>query len=117
MAGMIFLGAMAAFGAMSLLWAMLGWLLPGGRGAALVCVGVPDEGLLCRVKWLRSLGLLNLPLLMLAENPGPGADREDMEYCTGEALLFRLERERMDGYGTGNGDPAGHRGSGGLSEL
>lgn len=117
MAGIVFLGSMAAFGAMSLLWALLGWLLPVGRGAALVCVGVPDEGVLCRVKWLRSLGLLRLPLLVVTEADAPGQMWDGIEYCSGEDLLSRLEQERMDGYGTGNGDPSGNRGCGGLSEL
>ena len=117
MAGMIILGTLAAFGCLSLLWVLLGWLLPGGRGAALVCVGVPDVGVLSRVRWLHSLGLLQLPLLVVTEAEVPEAMWDGMEYCSGEGLLARLEQERMDGYGTGNGDPAGHRGCGGLSEL
>ena len=42
---------------------------------------------------------------------------DGIEYCSGEDLLSRLEEERMDGYGTGNGDSSGNRGCGGLSEL
>ena len=115
MAGLIFLGTMAAFGFLSLLWVLLGWLLPGGQGAALVCAGEPDVGMLSRMRWLRSLGLLQLPLLVVTDVPGPM--RDGMEYCSGEELLSRLEQERMDGYGTGDGDSSGHRGCGGLSEL
>ena len=40
------------------------WLLPSGRGCVLVCYGMPDIGIVSRWKWLRSLGLLNCPILL-----------------------------------------------------
>ena len=43
----ILMGTLAAYGALSALWAALGWLLPGRRGCALVYAGTPEEGI-CR---------------------------------------------------------------------
>lgn len=114
-AGWFVLGTLAAFGLLSVLWALLGWLLPGDRGCALVCWGIPDEGTLARLGWLRSLGLLHCPLLVVAEEGQaipPGT-----EICSGEALLSRLEWERNRFHGTGNGDYTGCHQCGGISEL
>lgn len=113
--GYIVLGTLAAFGLLSALWAALGWLLPGGKGCALVCVGIPDEEVLTRFEWLRSLGFLTVPLLVVAETercPWPGT-----EICSREELLPRLERERKRVDGTGNGDPPGRHQRRGVSEL
>ncbi len=109
------LGTFAAFGALCVLWALLGWLLPGGKGSALVCFGLPDEEILTRIKWLRSMGLLNIPLLVVAEEPGFGS--AEMEICTGEELLSRLKQERKQYDGTGNGDSSGRHQRRGISEL
>ena len=108
-------GTLAAFGALCALWAVLGWLLPSGKGSALVCYGTPDEGILTRSKWLRSLGLLNVPLIVVAE--GAQGVPPEIEICAGDALLSRLELERKRFDGTGNGDPAGRGQRGGISEL
>lgn len=114
MAGMVFLGAMAAFGVLSLLWAVLGWLLPGGKGGAVVCFGVPDPWLRIRVQWLQSLGLLRFPLIVVTEQR---PQEDTMEYCSPGRLLARLEQERTFFHGTGNGDSSGDHRSGGLPEL
>lgn len=117
MAGMVFLGAMAAFGLLSLVWVLLGWLLPTGRGGAIVWIGKPDDGIRIRVKWLQSLGLLRLPLLVVTEDVLD--DRQDayIEYCSLEQLCSRLEQERESFHGTGNGDSSGNHRGGGLPEL
>lgn len=115
MAGYILLGTLAAFGAFSVLWALLGWLLPSGRGCALVCFGMPDEGILSRYRWLRDLGLLNVPLLIVAEEGG--TEHRGTEICSGEELLPRLEWERNRFDGTGNGDHSGRHQRRGVSEL
>lgn len=115
MAGYVLLGALAAFGLLSMVWASLGWLLPSGRGCALVCFGKPDPGILSRYKWLRGLGLLSCPLLVVADDPGEPED--GIEICTGEELLSRLEMERNRFHGTGNGDPPGRDQRRGVSEL
>lgn len=115
MFGYVIVGMLAAFGALSVLWAMLGWLLPGGKGCALVCCGAPDVGILARAKWLKSLGLLNIPLLAVMEADGivyPGT-----EICSREELLPRLEQERRQGNGTGDADHPGCSQCRGVSEL
>lgn len=117
MAGTVFLGALAAFGVLSVLWALLGWLLPDGKGTAVVCWGEPDDGILSRVKWLRSVGLLQSPLLIVAEDRGNCRQSDDMEYCSPGQLLSRLEQERKQFDGTGNGDSSGNHRRGGVPEL
>lgn len=115
MVGYIILGTLAAFGLLSALWALFGWLLPGCKGCALVCYGLPDEGTIARTAWLRSLGLLECPLLIVAEavqNQPAGT-----EICSPEELLPRLERERNEVHGTGNGDHSGRHQRRDISEL
>ena len=106
----ILMGTLAAYGALSALWAALGWLLPGLRGCALVCMGLPEEGVRRRYRWLRGLGLLECPFLAVTEE-----ETEDTESCVREELLERLEweAERFDG----TGYPAGRGQRGGVSEL
>lgn len=115
MAGYILIGTLAAFGAFSAFWALFGWLLPGGKGCALVCFGVPDDGILSRYRWLKGLGLMHCPLLIVAEEDGFSC--RDTEICSGENLLSRLERERLESNGTGNGDHSGRHQRRGVSEL
>ncbi len=115
MIGYVILGTLAAFGCFSALWALLGWLLPDGKGCALVCYGAPDEGILARAKWLNSLGLLNVPLLAVSET-GEGIP-PGTEKCSREDLLPRLEWERKRVDGTGNGDHPGRHQRRGVSEL
>ena len=112
MAGYWILGFLAAFGAFSALWAAFGWLLPGLRGCAVVCWGRPEAEILIGYKWLRGLGLLRCPLLIVAEDGG-----EDTEICSREELLSRLEWERNRFDGTGNGDHSGNHQRGGIPEL
>lgn len=116
MAGYIVLGTLAAFGLLSAVWALLGWLLPDGRGCAMVCLGTPDEGICSRYRWLRGMGLLSCPLLIVAEESGE-APEETMEICSREELLPRLEQERNRFDGTGNGDHSGRHQRRGISEL
>ena len=96
----VLLGALAAYGALSALWAMLGWLLPGVKGCALVHMGIPDEGIRCRYRWLRGLGLLDCPLIAVTREAW-AAGRET-EVCSREELVNRLawEAERFGGTGT-----------------
>ena len=108
----VIMGTLAAFGLLSVLWAVVGWLLPSGRGCVLVCYGLPDIGIVSRWKWLRSLGLLRCPLIAVTEEIC-----EETENCAGEHLLARLEMERNQVHGTGNGDPSGCCQRRSLSEL
>ena len=116
----IVMGTLAAIGGLCVLWACFGWLLPGLKGCALVCPGWPDEGFMRRYRWLRDLGLLNCPLLIAAEAQPEKPERYDgngIEICSRDVLWQRLERERTDFDGTGNGDPPGRHQRGGISEL
>lgn len=93
----VLLGALAAYGALSALWAAFGWLLPGLRGCTLVCIGLPEEGARRRYRWLRGLGLLECPFLAVTEE-----ETEETEACSADQLLARLTREaeRFGGTGT-----------------
>ncbi|MBQ8833959.1 MAG: hypothetical protein IJ001_03445 [Oscillospiraceae bacterium] len=116
MLGYVILGMLAAFGLLSILWAVLGWLLPSGRGCAVVCFGYPDEGIVSRCRWLRSLGLLSVPLIAVTDEKIQPNGCET-EICSPGELLARLEWERNRDHGTGNGDPAGCHQCGGIPEL
>ena len=114
----ILIGMLAAMGLLSVLWVCFGWLLPGVKGCALVLLGRPDEGFLRRYQWLRDLGLLTCPLLVVTEDQTEETELLfGMELCSRDALWHRLERERTDIDGTGNGDPPGRHQRRGISEL
>lgn len=117
MAGMVFLGTMAAFGCMTAIWLLLGWVLPDGKGCALVCYGEADTGILSRYQWLRGIGLLQVPLVIVSGDLSNDKQRCGMEICSPEALLSRLEQERNQVHGTGDGDPSGRSQRRGISEL
>ena len=108
MANWIILTILAAFGALCALWAMLGFLLPGQRGAAMVCICCGDEEPLLRhYGWLRGMGLLKGPLLLVdsglteEERIRLLKGRQGVEICSPEELYFRLEQERNNFDGTG----------------
>jgi len=115
-AGYVLVGFLAAFGGLSLLWTILGWLLPSGKGLMLVCMELPEPGVLERYRWLRGMGFLNCPLVMVTQSI-PDRLPWDMEICGREALIDRLERENEGTYGTGIGDSAGCNQRRDISEL
>lgn len=112
---MILLVILAAIGLLSLGWVLFGWMLPSGKGCALVCYGDPDVGILSRYKWLLGMGLFRCPLIVVGEKTEILDER--IEICAGEQLLFRLETERNRFHGTGIGDTSGRDQRRGLSEL
>lgn len=116
MAGCFVLVLFAAMGIMSLLWVLLGWLLPSGQGVVMVCLELPDPGVLSRYRWLRGLGLLQCPLVAVTGGGSPVVP-EDVEICSREELQDRLEREKERTYGTGTGNPSGRSQRRDLSEL
>ena len=68
MAGYLIIGTLAAFGLFCVLWALFGWLLPGGKEGWLVYPGGPGEGELSFVRrylWLKGMGLINCPLIIM----------------------------------------------------
>lgn len=105
MAGYVVLGLLAAYGAFCMLWAAFGWLLPGLQGCILVCFGRPEAESFAKYKWLRGIGMLDCPFVVVSEE---ATDSPDMEICTGKDLLSRLEMERKRFDGTGNGDHSGN---------
>lgn len=97
MAGYVILGTMAAIGALSVLWALFGWLLPGGEEAAVVFPVRPGDGELSpagRYLWLRSLGLLNCPLvavdLGLSDRERQWLEDQKIEICSPAELAAGL---------------------------
>lgn len=101
MAAWIVLCVLAAFGALSVLWALFGFLLPGQRGAAVVCLCRPggrEEAVIRRYRWLRDLGLVRSPLLLvdcgLTEAEKSRLHKQGVELCEMAELTARLEQER-----------------------
>ena len=123
---MLFLAVLAAFGALCALWAVLGWLLSGGEGAVLICRGFPgmtECGLIRRYLMLRGMGLLECPLIVVdvgladPERRRLEAMGNGIELWGAEELLRRLEQERKQIDGTGNGNHSGRDRRRGVSEL
>ena len=99
----IILTVLAAFGALCALWALFGFLLPGQRGAAVVCLCRDDareEQIIRHYGWLRDLGFIRAPLLLVdgtmteEEQARLLKCRQGVEICTMEELPSRLEQER-----------------------
>lgn len=105
MLGWFMIGFLAAFGLLCVIWTLLGFLLPDGKGCVLCRIGPLDEGSLWRYQWLRGMGFLTVPLLIVAEESGECFS--GTEVCSREDLLSRLEWERKRYDGTGNGDHSG----------
>lgn len=89
MAGYICIGVLAAFGLLSILWCLFGWLLPSGKNGVLICIG--DPVFVHRFLWLRSLGLLRCPL-RIPDGDFSGRQRDALrergvEICSREQLL------------------------------
>ena len=62
------MGTLAAFGLICAVWAAFGWLIPGNRGGATVCLcrpGLAERSTLRRYVWLRDMGLLRDPILLV----------------------------------------------------
>ena len=100
---MILMGVLAAFGFACALWALAGWLLPGGRGSTAVCLcrpGLKEMPTVRRLCWLRDVGLYRGAVLLvdcgLSEKERQHLSRmgRGIEFCSPEELPFRLEQER-----------------------
>lgn len=103
MATLIILALLAAFGVLSVMWALFGFLLPGQRGTAMVCLCRGDgeeESVLRHYGWLRDLGFVRCPLLLVdcgiteEERARLLTLKQGVEICTMEELSSRLEQER-----------------------
>ncbi len=118
MAGYILLGLLAAFGAFSALWALFGWLLPGGRQGMLISIGDPKRSVVRRYLWLRSMGLLSCPLILVEPECGDAGylNAQGIEICTPEELTVRLGIGAKN-FDAGIGNYSGSHQRGGISEL
>lgn len=126
MAWMLCVAVLAAFGMISVLWALLGWLLPGSREGLLLCHGYPgfsESAFFRRYLFLRDLGLLGSTLVVIDEGLSEPERKMlarrgcGVELCPREKLPERLELERNRIDGTGNGNYSGRDQRGGISEL
>lgn len=98
---MAWLILLAAVGIVSLIWCVLGWILP---DAAMLVVfrcpqGYHPDGAICRYRWLHSLGLIRGPLLIVGQIPAQEQDiwkkrYSNVEFLTAEELPAALELER-----------------------
>lgn len=120
MAGYILLGTLAAIGLLSVLWVCYGALLSGCREGVFVCMGQPCGETVARYCWLRDMGLINGPMLIVDdawEEEYSLLTGNGIEVCRREDLFARLERERDGNDAAGNGDPPGRGQRRGISEL
>lgn len=126
MAWLLCIAVMASFGAMSILWAIFGWMLPGGAGGIIICFGEPgasETGFVRRYLFLRDLGLLNCPMILVDRGMTETERRWLNKRCSGIVIMngaefaqwLELERNRIDG--TGIGDHPGRHRRCGVSEL
>lgn len=84
-------GTLAAMGLMSLGWCLMGWLFPAGRDGWLLCpVQGSRAGFVPVYLWLRQLGLVRCPLLVLDLGAEPqlrqALKRKELIFCTPEQL-------------------------------
>lgn len=102
----VIVSVLAAFGALCALWAVFGFLLPGQQGAVTVCLchgGGQEEHLIRRHRWLRDMGLIHSPLVLLdgglTEEERVRLTRQGITICDMAELSARLEQERrkLDG--------------------
>ena len=94
MAWFIILGTLAAFGLWCCIYCWAGLFLSDDR-PRLVCLlpeGHHPDGVIARYRFLKDLGLVQGPLLILGpEEEYAGAD---IEFCTVQEFAARLELER-----------------------
>lgn len=95
--GIIILSVLAAFGVLCVLWTFFGFLLPGQKGTYMVytCRGENLDALIRRCRWLRDLGLIRSPLLIvdrgMTEEQLQALDgKYGIEICRPEELADRI---------------------------
>ena len=108
-------GTLAAFGLLSALWCLFGWLLPRGSG---VMVCAPEEqAFIRRYQWLREMGLIRCPLLIVDRAEISRLEQLGAEVWSRETQEARQRTGEKDVDGTGTGDPAGRNQRCCISEL
>ncbi len=93
MIGFVILGTLAAFGALCAVWALWGLLLPGARGGVLVCLCCRggEEAMVRRYGWLRDLGLLRCPMVLLDSSLAENTQQAIMQMCPGIRFMTLAE--------------------------
>lgn len=103
MAGYIILGTLALLGLFCALWGAFGWWFGCGKGGALVCLcrsGLSETPQIIRYSWLRGMGLVRCPLLLVDSDLSQKERTQlcgkypGIEFCTLAELPARLELER-----------------------
>lgn len=88
---------LAAFGLLCALWAGLGWLFSPRRALVMVYHGNRAEAALRCHGWLRGLGLVRGPLIIIGDALSPDQRRileQYTEICMLSQIRDRLEQER-----------------------
>ena len=111
----ICMGTLAAFGMISALWCLFGWLLPWGSGV-MVCTA-EEQNFIRRYYWLRDLGLVRCPLVITDRTEISRLERQGTEVWCRDVHISRFGTGEKDIDGTGTGDPAGRDQRCGISEL
>lgn len=119
MAGLVCIGALAAFGLLCVLWLVYGICCGKPEGSVLICSG-EQQGLIRRCMLLREMGLLSCRMVLI----DPELDEMDEYWVTSRGVkIWRtssLEKAEDIGertYGAGTGDPTGRHQRGSVSEL
>lgn len=121
----IVIGVAAAWGVLSVACLLFGWLLPKDRRGLVLYFCREEtcaESVIFEYRWLRDLGFLAGPLLLVDSTVTP-KEREILErkypeivFCSLAELPGRLELER-NRIGTRDGNPPGRDQRCGVSEL
>lgn len=102
MGSVVLVGALSAFGFLCAMWVAVGWLLPGGKHGLAVCVctpGLKELSTVHRWRWLRSLGFIRCPVIVVAKGLSDPEILElfraakGMEICTQEEFYTHLDSE------------------------
>lgn len=91
MALYVAIGTLAAFGAMCMLWAVIGWLLPDSGGVLRYCPGTAEEAMRFagRYLWLRGAGLIRCRLVIAQAE----LDETERRWLTDRGILVNPEPE------------------------
>ena len=92
---LVILALMAAFGIWCAAFLLFGWLFSEDDRAIMICLLPEDrfpDGIITRFRWLREMGLVRPPLLIVSQPIQP--EQPDVEYCSLQDLPARLELER-----------------------
>ena len=103
MAWYMIIGTLALLGLFCSLWGIFGWWFGCGKGGALVCLcrpGKPITPQAVRYSWLRGMGFVRCPLLLVGSDLSQKEQQllckkyPGVEFCALAELPARLELER-----------------------